>query len=98
MRLRRLVQKLEEMRLDEARVDPAGEEIGMRDDRLQETDVGVDPNDAELCERTRQLGRGDSEIRRWGMGDDFGDQRIERHAGAIARIAEGIDPDPGAGG
>ena len=32
------------------------------------------------------------------MDDDLGDQRIERHAGAIAGIAERIDPDAGAGG
>ena len=59
-----LLQKLDEMRLDEARVDPAGDEIGMRDERLQEGHIGLDPGDAELGESARQLRRGDGEIRR----------------------------------
>ena len=98
MRLRRLFQKLGAMRLDEARVDPAGDEIGMGDQRLQEGQVGVDPDDAELGERARQLCRGDGEIGRRRMRDNLGDQRVERRAGAIAGIAERIDPDAGAGG
>ncbi len=86
------------MRLDESGVDPAGDEIGMGDQRLQEADVGLDPGDAELGERAPEPGRGGREIRRDRVRHDLGDQRIERHAGAIARIAEGIDPDAGTGG
>ena len=42
---------------------------GCASERLQEGDVGLDPGDAELGERARELRRGDGEIRRgvWTM-------------------------------
>ena len=91
-------QKLGETRLDEARVDAVGDEIGMRQQRLQKRDVGLDAFDAELAERAGRLGGGGGEVRRGRMRDDLGDQRIERHARAVARVAERIDPHAGPGG
>ncbi len=87
--LRRGLQEFGQTPLDEARVDPVGGKVRMRDDRLKEGDVGRDAGDAELAERALKPRRGGGEI--GAVRDDLGDERVERRARAIARIAERID-------
>ncbi len=98
MVLRRRFQKLRQTAFDEARVDPAGDEIGMGQQGLQEGNVGLDAGDAELAERPRRFGRRGREIWRRRMDDQLGDEGIEGRGGAIAGIAERIDAHAGAGG
>ncbi len=58
----RRLSKLGEMRLDEARVDPVGDEVRVRDERRKEGQVRLDAGDAEFGERAREPRGGGGEI------------------------------------
>ena len=76
------------MLVDPARVDVSGGEIGMRQDVLEERDVGGDAFQPELAEGPRRPPRRAREVRR--VDDDLGEQRVERVARAIARVPASI--------
>ena len=98
MVMRRRLQKLRQAAFDEARVDSAGDEIGMPQKRLQEGNIGFDAGDAELAERPRRLRRRGRKACRRRVDDQLGDKGIEGRGGAIAGIAEPIDAHARAGG
>ena len=86
-----------EMRFDEIRRDPVGDEVGLVEDGAQHRYVGRNAIDAEIAQRTTAaLERVVKIFRR--RDDDLGKQGVVTRAGAIARIAERIDTHAGAGG
>ncbi len=84
--------------VDEARADAVGNEIGVSQHRLQERNVGLDPADAEFTQRARRLCHHVAPARGRHVDDDLGEQRVERGAGSISRIAEAIYAHTRAGG
>ena len=85
------------MAVDEARADAVGDEIGVGQHRLQERNVGLDAADAEFAQRARRLRHHVAPARGRYVDDDLGQQRVERGAGSISRIAKTIDAHAGAG-
>ncbi|MGX1040664.1 hypothetical protein AB7M41_000370 [Bradyrhizobium diazoefficiens] len=81
--------------IDEIGRDPVGPEIGMREHRLEEGDVGDDAVDPEFAQGARSLGDHVMPGLARRMHDDFREQRIEGRAGLVARIAKTIDTDAG---
>ena len=86
------------MAVDEARADAVGDEIGVGQHRLQERNVGLDPADAEFAQRARRLCHDVAPARGRYVDDHLGQQRVERGAGSISRVAEAIDAHTRAGG
>ena len=86
-----------DVRIDETGADAVGDEIGMREHRLKEWNIGGDAFDAEFTQRTCRLPRHIGPVRGSRMNDDLGEQGIERSAGLVPRVAEAIDPHARAG-
>ena len=84
--------------VDEARADAVGDEIGVRQHRLQERDVGLDTVDAEFTQRARRLRHHVDPAGGRYVDDDLGQQRVERGAGSVSGIAKAIDAHAGTGG
>ena len=88
-RLGGLQQRLDVV-VDEARVGAARDEVGVREHRLQEGDVGRRPVDAEFRQRPRRLRGEGGEIAPRGVHDHLGQERIEARVGAVAGVSAGV--------
>ena len=98
-RLCRAISGLHELRdiaIDEVGRDAVGPEIGMRQHRLEEGDVGDDAVDPEFAQGARGLGDDVVPGFTGRMHDDLCQQRVERGAGLVAGVTETIDANAGA--
>ena len=66
--------KLGRVSIDEARVDPVGTEVAVRQHRLKERDIGLDARDAELAQRPRRFLDHFRPARRGRVDDHLGEQ------------------------
>lgn len=89
------LQQLGQVAADEGRVRPAGGELGVAQDALEQRDARGHARDLELAERpVRPRGGGRQVLR---AGDHLGEQRVVAQAGAVPGVAAGVDADAGPG-
>ena len=79
--------------IDKQGVQPVGGKARVAQHRLQHGDVGGHAADAELPQRPHGLAGQRGQIIARQVDDHLGDQGVKTRAGAVAGIAEGIDPD-----
>src|SRR5579885_2428385 len=79
------------MLLDKMRVDARGDEVLVRQEFLQQSEVRSDALDAEFARRAMRLACRIGKRRRRRMHDQFGDKRVEPRIGYIAGVGIGVD-------
>ena len=85
------------MGIDEIGGDPVGGEIGMRQNGLNEGNIGGNTGDAKFTQGARRLLHDIRPACGRRMNDDLGEQGVEGRTCLVSGIAERIDPHPGAG-
>ena len=78
--------------LDQAGVEPAGDHVGVGEQRAQEADVGGDSEDPVSARAARSRRRARGAVR--AVGDDLGQHRVVGAADVDARGQAGVDPEP----
>ncbi|MGY4414769.1 hypothetical protein ACVWW4_006505 [Bradyrhizobium sp. LB7.1] len=88
--------ELRDIAVDEVGRDAVGPEIGMRQHRLKEGDVGNDAVDPKFAQRPRGFCNHVVPSLSRRMHDDLRQERVEGGAGLVAGITKTIDADAGA--